>query len=304
MCSERYWRVRGSRGVILRSTMYLLPAVLLGFGLLAGCADAQSAPAAGLRGYDLSGAPAGRIELPAELAEVSGLAYTPDGRLLAHGDEQAVIFEVDVGAGKVVKRFVIGDGSGPLLGDFEDIQVVGDRIFLVNSAGEMVEANVGAAGPTLPVVRRTRGVGGACEVEGMGWDAASSSMLLLCKETRGKRWKDQLVILAVNPATGEFAREPRLTVSQGELQRVTGAKRFSGSAMVRHPKTGTWILVAGPQHAYAEIDSAGRVLGGGLLPERRHRQPEGLALAPDLSLVVSDEAAGGAATITVYASRR
>ena len=304
MCGQRYWRVRGSRGVIIRSTMYLLPAVLLGLGLLAGCADAQSAPAAGLRGFDLSGVPAGRIELPAELAEVSGLAYTPDGRLLAHGDEQAVIFEVDVGAGTVTKRFAIGDGSGPLLGDFEDIQVVGDRVFLVNSAGELVEAKVGAAGATVPVVRRTRGIDGACEVEGMSWDAASDSMLLLCKQTQGKRWKDQLVILAVDPATGAFAPEPRLTVSQGELQRVTGAKRFSGSAMVRHPKTGTWILVAGPQHAYAEIDSTGKVLGGGLLAEGRHRQPEGLAIAPDLGLLVSDEAAGGTATITVYASRR
>lgn len=304
MCSERYWRVGGSRGVIIRSSMYLLPPLLLGLGLLVGCADAQSAPAGGLRGYDLSGAPAGRIELPAELAEVSGLAYTPDGRLFAHGDEQAVIFQIDFTAGKVVKRFAIGDGSGPLLGDFEDIQVVGDRIYLVTSAGELVEAREGPGGATVPVLRRTRGLGGACEVEGMSWDEASSSMLLLCKQTKGKRWKDQLVILAVNPGTGEFAREPRLTVPQDQLRRVTGAKQFSGSAMVRHPKTGTWIMVAGPQRAYAEIDSTGRVLGGGLLVEARHRRPEGLAIAPDLTLLVGDEAVGGRATITGYASRR
>jgi hypothetical protein len=138
----------------------------------------------------------------------------------------------------------------------------------------------------------------------MSWDEASASMLLLCKQTRGRRWKDQLVILAVNPATGEFAPEPRLTASQTDLRRVTGAKHFAGSAMVRHPRSRTWILVDGPEHAFAEIDSTGKVLGGGRFAGKLHRQPEGLAIAPDLTLLISDEAAGGTATITGYASRR
>jgi uncharacterized protein YjiK len=283
--------------------MYLLPALLLCLGLMA-CAEAQSAPAGSLGHYDLAGAPVARVELPAGLAEVSGLAYTPDGRLLAHGDEQAVVFQIDVATGKVVKRFAVGGPGGPLLGDFEDIQVVGDRLFLVTSAGELVEAREGADGATVPVVRRTRGLNGACEVEGMSWDQASGSMLLLCKGTKGKRWQDQLVILAVDPETGEFASEPRLTVPQAELGRRTGAKRFAGSAMVRHPRTGTYLLLAGPQHAYAEIDTAGKVLGGGALAEGRHRQPEGIAVAPDLTLLISDEAAGRTATITGYAYRR
>ena len=121
---------------------------------------------------------------------------------------------------------------------------------------------------------------------------------------RKQRFLIVLVILAVNPATGEFEREPRLTVSQDELRRVTGAKRFSGSAMVRHPRTGSLILVAGPQHTYAEIDASGKVLGGGQLVESRHAQPEGLAIADDLTLLISDEAAGARATITGYASGR
>lgn len=283
--------------------MYLFPALLLAAGL-AACASAQSAPSGALRGYDLAGEPSARVELPADLAEVSGLAFTSDGRLLAHGDETAMVYQIDWPSGKVVKRFGVGSGRSPLLGDFEDIQVVGDRLFLVTSDGELVEAKEGADGETVPVVRRSRGVDGTCEVEGMSWDEQSSAMLLLCKQTSGKQWKDRLVILAVNPATGEFEREPRLTVSQDELRRVTGAKRFSGSAMVRHPRTGSLILVAGPQHTYAEIDASGKVLGGGQLVESRHAQPEGLAIADDLTLLISDEAAGGTATITGYASRR
>jgi uncharacterized protein YjiK len=283
--------------------MYLFPVLLLALGL-AECAEAQSTPVGALSRYGLDRTPSTRMELPAELAEVSGIAFTADGRLLAQGDERAVIYQIDYPSGKLVKRFAIGDAAGPLLEDFEDIQVVGDRVFLVTSAGALVEAREGRDGETVPVVRRTRGLRGACEAEGLSWDEPSSSMLLLCKQTQGKRWKDRLVILALNPATGEFEPEPRLTVLHTDLTRATGGKRFVGSAMVRHPRTGTWILISGPERAYAEIDASGKVLGGGTLPAKRHRQPEGLAVASDLTLLISDEAAGARATITSYASGR
>jgi hypothetical protein len=46
------------------------------------------------------------------------------------------------------------------------------------------------------------------------------------------------------------------------------------------------------------------VLAGGRLHKDRHRQPEGIAVAPDLTLLISDEASGGKAGITAYAYRR
>src|SRR5687768_5479907 len=98
------------------SSMYRFPVLLLGFGL-AACAVAQSRPSGGLRHYDLAAAPSSRIELPGVLAEVSGIAYAKDGRLLAQGDESAVIYQIDFPGGRVVKRFAIGDAGGPLLGD-------------------------------------------------------------------------------------------------------------------------------------------------------------------------------------------
>jgi uncharacterized protein YjiK len=281
--------------------MYSLPVFLLCFAA-AGCATAQSPGA--LNHYDPAGPTSRRIALPADLAEVSGLAYTPDGRLFAQGDEQAIVYQIDLARGRPVKRFGVGGPGGPLLGDFEDIQVVGDRVFLVTSQGEIIEAREGADGETKPPVRRGRGLGGNCEVEGMTWDEGSKSLLLLCKQTKGKRWKDQLVILAVSPETGEFEPQPRLLIPQADLRRVTGAKSFAGSAITRHPRTGTYLMLGGPHRAYAEIDSTGKVLGGGKLSARRHRQPEGIAIAPDLTLLISDEAAGGTATITGYAYRR
>ena len=111
-------------------------------------------------------------------------------------------------------------------------------------------------------------------------------------------------MLAVAVETGQFEPEPRIAVREDDLRRVTGQKRFAGTALVRHPRTGTYLLLAGPQRAVAEIDSTGRVLGGARLPASRHRQPEGIAITSDLTLLISDEGAGHAATISGYAYRR
>jgi hypothetical protein len=281
----------------VRRSALLLRAVPL---LLAPPAQAQQA----LQGYDLAGPPAWRAELPSELAEISGLAFTDTGRLLAHGDERAVVYEFDVRRRELESRFGLAGPAGLLTDDFEDIEVVGDRVFLVTSAARVYETRIARDGATVEARRRTRGLGGSCEVEGMTWDEPTRSLLLLCKTTRSRRWKDHVVVLAVSPGSWQFEPRPRILVPHARLQAVTGARGFHGSAIVRHPRTGTYLMVASPERAYAEVSAAGEVLAGGLLDRRRHRQPEGLAIAADLTLLISDEAAGHQAAITAYANRR
>ena len=46
--------------------------------------------------------------LPDRLNEISGLAMTPSGRLLAVDDEVAIIYELDYDDGGIVKKFALG----------------------------------------------------------------------------------------------------------------------------------------------------------------------------------------------------
>jgi hypothetical protein len=295
--------------------MTLTTAVCLGTILLiplfssvaADLARAQSDSGDGGRAlahYELGGAPARRLKLSSELAEISGLALTQDGRLLAHGDERGTIWQIDPATGEVGKRFGFGSHGHLLHGDFEDIQVVGQRIFLVTSSGKIFEGREAEDGVVIDALPRSAGLGGACEVEGLAFDPSSNSLLLLCKQVWSKRWRGVVVILAVSIETWRFEPEPRILIRERALEQVTGAKRFHGSAIVRHPRTGTYLLLAGPEQAYAEIDTKGLVLGGGRLPAEFHRQSEGIAIGPDLTLFISDEAAGKHATLTAYAYHR
>src|SRR3712207_3340409 len=98
-------RPRSARVAASRVIAIVVVAVALAAG--AGPAAAQGAASAGgataLEWYDL-GQAAWRQELPPELAEVSGLAFTPDWRLFAHGDEAATIWQLDRRRGAPVKR--------------------------------------------------------------------------------------------------------------------------------------------------------------------------------------------------------
>jgi len=267
--------------------------------LTAGGAARDSA----LSHYSLDDKPTAQAHLAKAQREISGLAFTADGRLLAHGDERAVVWQLDPASGKVLKRFGLGRAGQVLKGDFEDIQVVDDRIFLVTSGGEIVAGKEGANGAVVPTSSAVEGLKGACEVEGLAWDPATRSFLLLCKDVLSRRWRHSVVVLAVSSDSWQLESKPRMVIPERELERVTGSKRFHGSAMVRHPRTGTYLLLAGPEHAFAEVDSTGRVLGGGKLDPKRHRQPEGIAVGPDLTLLISDEGAGKDATLTAYAWR-
>ena len=69
----------------------------------------QSASAqATLSRYDLSKPAADRWELPKALQEISGLAVDSAGRIFAHDDEQAIIYQIDPATHRVVKRFSFG----------------------------------------------------------------------------------------------------------------------------------------------------------------------------------------------------
>jgi hypothetical protein len=269
-------------------------------------------------GYDLTGKPSWQATLPDELAEISGQAFTSDGRLFAHGDEQAAIFRIDPRTGRVVEGFTVAPtGHDPDLvgnekrkggrkslravaGDFEDLAIAGNRFFLASSNGFLLEFSEGRNGSQVAHRAHDTGLNGKCEVEGMTHDAVTRSLLLLCKNRRGKGKDAHVAVYAWSLKSGRTAAEPRLEISSAALARVTDAPEFSGSAIAVSPGGDSFLLVAGPQQTFAEVGRDGRVLRGGAFPRGVYRQPEAAAFAPDGSLLISSEAAGKHATIAGY----
>jgi len=241
------------------------------------------------------GSPAATFEMPGRLDEISGLAITADGRLFGHNDERGTVHEIDRTSGEVGKRFSIGDP--PLQADFEGLAVAGERFFLVTSAGLLHEfREVGDRG-TSPHRVTDLGIGGACEVEGLDYDARSGALLVACKVTSSPD-RGSLVVHRV-PLDPERPRPAPLEISRAQLPAFDLPTDFQPSSIAVSP-AGTLLLASAAPEALIEVNDAGRVIAGIDLPDRRHPQTEGLAIGPDGRLYLSDEQNGQPGQVTAY----
>jgi uncharacterized protein YjiK len=221
--------------------------------------------------------------------------------VLAHGDERAVVAEIDPWRGVVTKAFSLG--RPPLRGDFEGIALVGERLFLVSSDGRLYETREGANGAVVPFTVIETGLGKICEIEGLAHDPTRGELLLGCKQTGKKR--SDVAVLRWSLERRAPASPPTTTAALAAvLAAAQQGKNFQPSSVERDPTTGRLIVVAGPERLITELTADGRVIATKGLDRRFHPQPEGLTFLGDSVLVVADEGGKGAGTISLYRRAR
>jgi len=247
-----------------------------------------------LERYDF-GRRTARFDLPGRLDEISGLAFTPDGRLFGHDDERGRVHEIDTADGSVGKRFSLGENA--VRDDFEGIAIVGERFFLVSSRGRIYEFREAGDRESTEFIVSDTHLGAVCEIEGLDYDPIDDVLLLACK--RAKPDDGNIVVhrIPMDPSRGELAP---LRIDRSRLRAHDLDEDFDPSAIAVGP-TGTMILLAGRQAALIEVDRSGRIVFGVRLSKARHPQAEGLAFGPDGTLFIADEESGRDARLTVYA---
>jgi len=261
------------------------------------CAPAPSAPASPPpEGSLFAAAPEQQWRLPAQLAEISGLALSPDGRVFAHDDERAVIYEIDVTQGRLVKNFALGD---PIeTGDFEALAITPDGTFhLISSRGLIYSFREGGDGAHVEFETADTGMHNVCEIEGLAYLAADESLIIACKRMRDRPMRDTISLYkwrAGAPA--------QLWIAMPEANLATGAgvRDFRPSSVEIDPVSGRILLLSGNDGALAELSPDGAVLAVRALGAG-HAQAEGIVIAADGALIISDEASGGQAALSRYA---
>ena len=247
-----------------------------------------------------AGKPLALWKLPDHLKEISGLVLTADGRMLTHGDERGKVFEVDYRRGVIVKEFTLG--SPAVHGDFESIAIAGDTVMLFTSDGILYRFREGTDKAVVAYTRLDTELGSECEFESMVFDATSKSLLFACKKVHDKTLKDSLVIFRYPLAPGAGGRKVKVSHLAVAITKVVGTNGWDGfhpSEMTIDPISGNYVLLASLEKALAEITPTGDVIFARTLPPG-HDQPEGLAITKDHLLIISDEAKGGPAAITLY----
>jgi len=236
-----------------------------------------------------------RWVMPRDLDELSGIALTRDGRLLAHGDEHGQISEIDYRRGVVTKQFVVGHPT--IKADLEAITIADGFVFLLASNGTLYEFREGANGERVDYTTHDTRLGKECEFEGLAFDSTLNSLLLACKHVGTKQLRDHLVIYRWR-LDGSDKRLSRLTVPLKDILKSLGEKELHPSDITVDPLTGNYVLIAN-EKAIVGITPGGQVVFSRKLPGD-HDQPESVAITKDSILIIGDEAKHRPAVITLY----
>ena len=234
--------------------------------------------------------------MPTELREISGIALLPNGRLVAHGDEQALVYIIDPRTGVVLDRFHVGKG---IHGDFEAITTSGDSLWLLQSNGKIYHFKVGENGAHVPYRILDSRLGKECEFEGIAFQADSAWLVMPCKKVLKKSMEGQLVLYRMRLQGSDAGRITEMTIPMDQVIGANKWKDFRTSDIAIDPETGNYVLIAAQEKALAVITPEGEVIRSEKLPGK-HPQAEGVAITADDILILSDEATNVAASITLY----
>lgn len=237
--------------------------------------------------------------LPDRLNEISGLALTPDGRLLGVIDEAAIVYELDYDEGRLVKVFALGV---PIVrDDFEGIAVIDDLIYLTTSSGRVYFSAEGGDGQRVTFDTYDTELGRECEIEGLAQSSDSTRLYFLCKKLRKKSTQRGLALFAWDVAERELLPDESMILPVREILQQLRVDRFSPSGITIDRHTGNRIVIAARQRALVELSADGRLVSARNMPlTARHRQAEGIELTSDGRLLIADEGGTHKARLAVY----
>ncbi len=283
--------------------------LLLVFLLLAGCGESsRRTPGSKISQpfvvaeQTFSGETFRQWTLPTQLREISGLALTQDQRLFAHGDEEAVLFELDYEDGAIIKSFSLG--NPPVRGDFEGLAYVEERFYLVTSTGRIYVAAEGENGSSVEHRIFETEMGKECEIEGLSYDPNDRVLLLACKLEHDKTSQGVITVHRWSIDGGHAQNLPPIRVQLAEVLKKTGGLQFNPSG-IEWVRPNRLLLVAARQRSILEIDLEGRVIAAFKLPLASfHPQTEGIAFDVGGQLILADEGGNKRGRLGVYRPAR
>ena len=270
--------------------------------LHASCAGSNGQPWPSGDSSYVFATPDARFDLKKDLKEISGLTTLKDGTLAAIEDESGALFILDPTSGDVIARKKFAKR-----GDFEGLELAGDRLYALRSDGRLFMmddwsgADIKSKEEKLDLPKR-------CDAEGLAFDG--SRLLISCKEEPGKDLKRVKAIYSLDPATMKVSDDPAFIIDPKEFSAsvkdhaVNEAVRsvmservdlsgFKPAGMAIHPITRELYVVSSVRQAILALDRGGNVTKIWALPDGLMEQPESIAFLPNGDLFVASEAGGG-----------
>lgn len=249
--------------------------------------------------------------VPKELEEISGISFVSDSLLLAIQDEEGLLFFYDLISEKVVKKYEFWKGK-----DYEDLAVVGEDVWIINSSGSLYELKNFKNGPSKPNVFKTV-LKEENNIEGLTLDKKNNRLLLAVKDVSLDGDDKEKDIYAFDLKTKTLNTNPVYSIKLNEIEgffkgdkieefskkilKAAGNQNlnevFRTSALGFHPKTNELYVLSSLNNIIAVFNAKGSIQRILELDGKEFIQPEGLAFTSDGRLFISNEGKGKQANI-------
>ena len=199
--------------------------------------------------YDLK-RPDEKYFLPYVLAEISGLTFTENGTLLAVDDETGKVFEYDVD-----KKDIVHSIEFAKPGDYEGVEIVDGKIFVLESDGDIYQFDYTDA-KKVKAKKIENKLERSNDTEGLGYDPESGKLLIACKE-KGEVNKNDAkgrAVYSLNTEKEKLSKDPKMSIRSKDLKNFWEENKdfqyeqerikFKPSAIAYHPIEERFYILA------------------------------------------------------------
>jgi len=266
--------------------------------------------------YDLNN-PDLRMKLDKDLIEISGLSLSPDKNYLyGVNDEEAKVFVLDKSTGEVIDKIKFGKD-----GDYEGVEVVGKDIYVVKNNGNLYRVKKKKKDDAK---KYKNFLGEKHDVEGLGYDPTTNSLLLVCKGIagEGKKLKKAKAVYRFDLENKKMDKKPLYLVTEnmivdflkkskkisddsfmdkmGSKAIVNRAIKFAPSGIAIHPISLDIYMISSVGKIMLVLNQEGRLKHFEFLDKSIFPQPEGICFEMDGSLYISSEGKNKKANIFLF----
>ena len=242
------------------------------------------------------------LELPAELDEISGIAYyAKDTSVFAIIDEDGILFKIPLKNPNAFKQWKFDKKR-----DFEDIVLQDSIFYVLVSNGDIETIRFDADSMKSFKTNFSDQKKTATEFESLYKLPDSNRLVLLCKscEQDNKKSLSSFLYAYNKDSIGLYSPYKILHV-EDVLQKTGIDKHIKPSAAAINPVTSELYVVSSIQKIIAIFSADGSFKELYKLDPAFYKQPEGIAFTPDGDLIISNEFADqGLATLLLMKNKK
>jgi uncharacterized protein YjiK len=253
-----------------------------------------------------NGSPAGynlnnpiKMELGDALVEISGLTFDINNKsLLAISDSKRNVFDINF------RKKKLADYTGKVVppdSDLEDLEKVGDSVYLLSSKGIIYQVIKGAA-DTSAAHSYSLTLDGKNDFETLYYDPTVNGLVLICKTCAFEKGHHSRSAFRFDLSTKRFDSGAFYTINIDDVKKLLKDEevKFDPSAAAIHPINKRLYILSSAGNLLVIADTRGQLIEGYKLNPDEFPQAEGIAFAPNGDMFISNEGKYGKATLLVF----